>query len=276
VEERGLLSKNQKSLRRQEWEQLAEEDWYDESERYGPMSSFFADEWIVGEPVMVKSGKEATVYRCQAHPRTGYDWLAAKVYRPRQSRSFKRDNVYQEGRTTLVARVDRAIAKRTKFGLEAQFQQWIGVEHATLRVLHGAGADVPKPLAFAESAMLMEYLGDGDGPAPHLHSITFDPEQAHYHFYRLLRNVTLWLYHDRIHGDLSGYNVLYWNDRATVIDFPQAIDPQANPAALELLERDIANIHAVFAGYDVPADPIRIARSLWERYRRDTLRPDPL
>ncbi len=176
----------------------------------------------------------------------------------------------------MAARVDRAIAKRTKFGQEMQFQQWIGMEHATLQLLHGAGADVPKPLAFAESAMLMEYLGDADGPAPHLHSIAFEPQQAQYHFRRLLRSITLWLCHDRIHGDLSGYNVLYWNDRATVIDFPQAIDPQANPAALELLERDIANIHAVFAGYDVAADPARIAHGLWERYRRDTLRPDPL
>ena len=270
------MSTNQKRLRRQEWEQLAEEDWFDESERYGPMASFFADEWIVGEPVMVKSGKEATVYRCQAHPRTGYEWLAAKVYRPRESRSFKRDNAYQQGRTTLVSRVDRAIAKRTKFGQEVQFQHWIGVEHGTLCLLHGAGADVPRSLACAGSAILMEYLGDADGPAPHLHSIEFDPEQARYHFQRLLRNITLWLYHDRIHGDLSGYNVLYWNDRATVIDFPQAIDPQANEAALELLERDIANIYAVFAGYEVVADPSRIARSLWERYRRDTLRPDPL
>ena len=270
------MGTNRNRLRQQGWEQSAEEDWYDEAERYGPLSSFFADEWIVGEPIVVKSGKEATVYRCRAHPRTGHTWLAAKVYRPRESRGFKRDGIYQQGRTTLVARVDRAIAKRTKFGQEMQFQQWIGMEYATLGRLHSAGADVPQPLAFAESAMLMEYIGDADGPAPHLHSITFDREQAQYHFHRLLRNVTLWLCHDRIHGDLSGYNVLYWNGAATVIDFPQSVDPQANEAALELLERDIANLYAVFAGYDVVADPGRIAHSLWARYRRDTLRPEPL
>jgi RIO kinase 1 len=270
------LSTNRKRLHQQVWNALAEEDWYDEAERYGPLAAFFADEWIVGEPIVVKSGKEATVYRCQAHPRTGYDWLAAKIYRPRQSRSFKRDSIYQQGRTTLSSRVDRAIGNRTRFGQETQFQQWIGMEYGTLCLLHGAGADVPRPLASAGSAMLMEYLGDSDGPAPHLHSITFDPGEARYHFERLLRNITLWLYHDRIHGDLSGYNVLYWNDRATVIDFPQAIDPQANPAAFELLERDLTNIHSVFADYGVVADPTRIAQSLWARYLRDTLRPDPL
>ena len=30
--------------------------------------------------------------------------------------------------------------------------------------------------------MLMEYLGDAEGPAPHLHSITFEPDEARYHF----------------------------------------------------------------------------------------------
>ncbi len=166
------MSTNRKRLHQQVWNALAEEDWYDEAERYGPLAAFFADEWIVGEPVVVKSGKEATVYRCQAHPRTGYDWLAAKIYRPRQSRSFKRDSIYQQGRTTLSSRVDRAIGNRTRFGQETQFQQWIGMEYGTLCLLHGAGADVPRPLASAGSAMLMEYVGDSDGPAPHLHSIT--------------------------------------------------------------------------------------------------------
>lgn len=44
---------------------------------------FFERELIVelGEPI--KSGKEATVFRCHAHPRTGHSQLALKVYRPR-------------------------------------------------------------------------------------------------------------------------------------------------------------------------------------------------
>ena len=46
------------------------------------------------KPFNVKSGKEATVYCCQAHPSTGAKLLAAKVYRSRNNRSFKNDVIY--------------------------------------------------------------------------------------------------------------------------------------------------------------------------------------
>ena len=59
----------------------------------GPFRYFYENDLIVGEPIVVKSGKEATVYCCQAHPSVGRLWLAAKVYRPREQRAFKNDAV---------------------------------------------------------------------------------------------------------------------------------------------------------------------------------------
>ena len=47
------------------------------------------------------------------------------------------------------------------------------------------------------------------------------------------------LAHDRIHGDLSAYNVLYWRGAVTLIDFAQAVDPRHNDELYTLLERDI-------------------------------------
>ena len=52
----------------------------------------------------VKSGKEATVYCCQARPSMGADLLAAKVYRPRNNRGFKDDAIYHEGRAIRSAK----------------------------------------------------------------------------------------------------------------------------------------------------------------------------
>ena len=62
---------------------------------------FFERELIVelGEPI--KSGKEATVFLCRAHPRTGHSQLALKVYRPRTHRSFKHDATYRQGTAVL-------------------------------------------------------------------------------------------------------------------------------------------------------------------------------
>ena len=55
-------------------------------------------EWIDDLLYTVKSGKEATVYCCMAHPRSGTDLLAAKVYRPFRTRAMKNDALYREGR----------------------------------------------------------------------------------------------------------------------------------------------------------------------------------
>src|SRR5579872_5090423 len=65
------------------------------------LEHFFTEGLITGVLHVVKSGKEATVYCCQAHPSTGVELLAAKVYRSRNNRGFKNDAIYQEGRRIL-------------------------------------------------------------------------------------------------------------------------------------------------------------------------------
>jgi RIO kinase 1 len=51
------------------------------------------------------------------------------------------------------------------------------------------------------------------------------------------------LYRNVVHGDLSAYNVLVWDDRITVIDLPQAVDVRTNRHARGLLERDVVRIY---------------------------------
>jgi RIO kinase 1 len=65
-------------------------------------------------------------------------------------------------------RLQRAVAKRSKTGIAAIEHSWINHEYNTMQVLYEAGACVPKPLAMDGHGMLMEYLGDEDGPAPKL------------------------------------------------------------------------------------------------------------
>ena len=60
---------------------------------------------------IVKSGKEATIYRCQAHPSTGNEFLVAKVYRPFIHRSFRNDAIYQRGRFIRDERSQRPEAR---------------------------------------------------------------------------------------------------------------------------------------------------------------------
>jgi RIO kinase 1 len=233
--------------------------------------SFFEDELITDVLHVVKSGKEATVYCCQGHPSTGAALLAAKVYRPREVRSFKNDAVYQRGRVIGGGRPDRrvqrAVRNKSRKGREEQFADWVAHEFQTLRRLSAAGADVPRPLACTDSAILIEYVGDRHAPASQLVHVTLAPGEARPLFDRILRNVEIGLVCDRVHGDLSAFNILYWNGAVTVIDFPQSVNPQVNPRAFQLLVRDVENVCDYFAPYGIQADPYRLARQLWSRDR---------
>ena len=235
----------------------------EEPKHTGPLASFFVEELIVGEPVVVKSGKEATVYCCEAHPSVGRRWLAGKVYRPRQQRSFKKDGIYQQGRTTFDARLDRAIASHSKKGLETQFRQWIDFEYATLRKLHAAGADVPQPYGSAESALLIEYFGEIGMSAPQLAFVTLQPHEVRSLYEQMLMNLAIFLDCDRVHGDLSSYNILYWEGRLQIIDLPQAVDPLDNPDAFDLFARDVENVCTYFADYGIRHNPHELAVFLW-------------
>ena len=220
---------------------------------------------------VLKSGKEATVYLARGGAKAEEDLLAIKVYKPSQHRSFKNAAVYNDGRYIGDDRVERAMRKKTGFGHEASQFMWVGREYARLVELHGAGVAVPKPYTTTGAAIVMQYLGDEDGCAPRLRDVALDVETA--------RSVWRWLWYDIemmlgsfvVHGDLSPYNVLWWQDRAWLIDFPQAVDPRKNRSARMLLDRDIANCAKYFQRAGVDIDPQREAIDLWRRYMRAEL-----
>jgi RIO kinase 1 len=224
--------------------------------------------WITDVRYELKSGKEATAYCCTGGPTSGLPLVAAKLYRPLETRGFRNDNVYQAGRVDAWSRRERkAFEGKSRVGLQMRFASWVEHEFRTLELLHAVGTSIPRPVMKTSDVILMEFIGDEVGPAPPLHSVRLERDAAQVHFHRLLDDIAAWLRHDRVHGDLSAYNILYWDERLVTIDFPQAVDPQINPNSLALLERDITNVCAYFRKYGVVADPAAIAGDLWMRYR---------
>jgi len=225
----------------------------------------FFDNGLISEILFeVKSGKEATVYCC----RSADDLLAAKVYRPIETRRFKNDSIYLAGRMHMArnSRARRAALAHSDFGRQVQYATWIDNEWELLHRLHHAGADVPNPLARGERAILMPFLGDGEGAAPLLNDVTLDGETARHVLDRLLRNIELMLDQHVVHGDLSPFNILFHEQRAVIIDLPQAIDPRLNPAALQLLSRDVEQVCTWAARSGVRCDAAAFTLSLWEQF----------
>jgi len=233
------------------------------------LAPFFEKHLITEVRQTIKSGKEASVYLCEADPSTGVRHLAAKIYRPREGRAFKNDAVYQAGEWIGDRRTRKALAQKSNHGRRFQFGNWVEREFQTLHHLHAFGAIVPKPYARSESALLMQFIGDEEGAALPLNRVTLDREEADAFFGLLLRNIELWLTLDHIHADLSPFNVLYHAGAITVIDFPQAVNADKNPNSYMLLQRDIENVCRYFARYGIDANASAIAGELWGRYMRD-------
>lgn len=238
------------------------------SDHESAIAPFIDEGWIEEILYEVKSGKEATVFCCQGGERSPVPLIAAKVYRPIESRRFKNDGMYAEGRVHMAreGRVRRAVKSKSAFGRQVQYGTWLWQEWDTLNVLHEAGASVPRPLAVGEQAILMPFLGDEDAPAPMLHEIRLARADAARLVDALLSDVELMLDHDCVHGDLSPYNIMYHGGRAVIIDFPQAIDPRLNHSARVLLTRDVEHLCNWARRHDVNRPADRIAGRLWSRF----------
>lgn len=248
---------------------LHEEKWIHES-----LDELYHMGWLEDVLRVVKGGKEASVYQCKGNQTTGEELIAAKIYRPRMFRNLRNDHMYRVGRAHLdgdgVQIIDegslKAIMQKSGFGQSLMHQSWIEYEYQTLLQLHEAGADVPKPFARGHNVILMEYIGGAVLPAPTLNEVDLAPEEVQPLFDRCIHNLELMLAHDRIHGDYSAYNILYWEGALTVIDFPQVVNPKDNPNAYMIFARDVQRICDYFKTQGVQHDARLIAERLWVKH----------
>lgn len=251
------------------------------------LQRFYEEEYITDVIGNVKSGKEASVYVCAAHPSLGTPYVAAKIYRPAMFRALKNDAPYREGRFSsrdegkqaadlMDGRTARAVARRSDFGKQVLLGTWIGHEYAMMKKLFAAGVGIPEPLGHSGNVILMEYLGAAGIAAPPLHYIRLEPEEAQPLFDQLLADVRRMLALDVVHGDFSAFNILYWDGQVKIIDFPQAVDPWFNTNALAMLERDVTRLCQYFARYHVvrpdgqPPDPLALTREMWSSFPRSS------
>lgn len=217
----------------------------------------------------VKGGKEANVYRCVGE----HHLIAAKVYRPRMFRNLRNDKLYREGRGLVDSegravrsrdyRILKAAEQKTSYGEQVQHTSWLMYEYKSRQTLYDAGASVPQPIATSGNAILMTYLGDEKMGAPALNEVRLSQGEAESFFEEILRNINLMLTHSMIHGDLSPYNVLYWDGKITLIDFPQVTNSRTNSRAYFILRRDVQRICEYFEQYGLSHDYVALTDKLW-------------
>lgn len=192
---------------------------------------------------VLRSGKEASVYKVEDQKSNTY---ALKVYKPHENRSFQQQADYILGKHFRERSIKRAVHKKTKLGKKLVQDNWVRREGFLLEKLNEIFANVPQIYEQVENAILIEYLGDENGAAPRLNEVKLTTEQKENFHRKILGNIELFKSIGIVHGDLSEFNILIWNNNIYIIDFPQAIDIKRNPEWEKYLERDIANINKFF------------------------------
>lgn len=219
----------------------------------------FLDELISG----IKTGKEASVFL----GRNSKGLVAVKIYTDLRVRSFKHDEAYRSGRFIGDARIQKAIEQGSQRGLDAHQMLWVQEEFKQMQHLYEHGVRVPKAIAVNGLALVMEFIGDEDGsPAPRVSDLKLEKAEADQAFRQSVQNLKRIVKSGRVHGDYSTFNILWHNEEAVIIDFPQVMEFKNNPNAQAFLERDVRSLCKSFMKQGVIADEIKVLREVRGNY----------
>jgi len=195
----------------------------------------------------ISTGKEGNVFRAVTPKKK---FVAVKIYRTSTS-TFKHISNYILGdpRFKSIRRTRRAIV-----------HAWTKKEFKNLERLHKAGVKAPKPIISVNNVLIMEYIGDAERAAPLLKDVTMkNPKEI---FETLIDYISkMYKKAELVHGDMSAYNVLMYENQPYLIDLGQGVLVE-HPNALEFLKRDINNLVRYFKKFNITADENEIFRNI--------------
>ncbi len=223
----------------------------------------FINRGVINEVVrIIKSGKEAEIYLTVRHKEDRDIYVVGKVHLDKVHRNFKNEHMYRAGWQMVGKANQRAIDRMTKYGQKYIQNRWVMEEWNAMRTLWKAGASVPTPVTLNDNVILMTLIGTHDNPAPKLSEIELTEEGWLDAFNQVMDNVTIMTKNFLVHGDLSPFNILYWEDKVWIIDFPQTVDIEKNTNGTDLLYRDLKNVCDFFARKGVVRDPETLFKEL--------------
>lgn len=203
---------------------------------------------------IIKSGKEASVYL----GKSSAGFVAVKIYTDLRVRSFRKDDIYRQGRFIGDARIEKAIDQGSALGLNAHQILWVQEEFSQMNFLYNSGIPVPKPIARMGLVVIMEFIGSEGEPASRLSDLHLEKDEAEEAFRQSLKILESIVKAGRVHGDFSTFNILWHDEKAVVIDFPQVVGINANSASHEILLRDVNSLCKSFKKYKLEIDANKI------------------
>jgi len=200
------------------------------------LNKYYASGTIEQFVGIISSGKEAHVYFAYGENHTP---IAVKIYKiDPQNTKWMKNYIIGDPRFKKIGPSTQKI-----------IFTWCSKEFKNLRELHRANIPVPLPIKGKNNILLMEFIGDQNGtPAPRLKDIEFttDPIFEMNQTLDLIKN--MYQKAKLVHGDLSEYNILYWDNKQYIIDVSQAVSIFHANAQI-FLQRDIENTLRFYSQY---------------------------
>lgn len=201
----------------------------------------------------ISAGKEATVFFALWHNFP----LALKAYRLHLTPHAKGGKRKKMG------------GKSTGYSKDIM-SYWASREFWLLDRAFRAGIKVPTPARHIDNMFTARFLGSEGYPAPLLKDASI--EYPHRLFEAIVESIFALYRAFIIHGDLSSFNILLFDNDPWIIDFPQAIDfasrmgrHQTLKEGRPILLRDITNIVRFFTKFGITAEPEAICDECMEQ-----------
>ncbi|KAJ8772308.1 hypothetical protein K2173_027485 [Erythroxylum novogranatense] len=194
----------------------------------------------------ISTGKEANVYH--ATKSDGQE-LAIKVYKT-SVLVFKDRDRYVQG------------DYRFRFGYckhnpRKMVKTWAEKEMRNLMRLKVAGIRCPTPLLLRLHVLVMEFIGKAGWAAPRLKDAALSLDKLREGYLEMIIAMrTLYQKCKLVHGDLSEYNILYFEGHLYIIDVSQSVDLD-HPRALDFLREDCVHVSDFFKKNGVAVMTIR-------------------
>lgn len=189
----------------------------------------------------ISMGKEANVFR--GKDSAGFP-VAVKIYK-KDTTLFKDMMPYLDG----DPRFKRIKRKRSHI-----IYTWCQKEFKNLQEFYEIGVPVPKPFAYRDNVLVMEFIGINDIPAPRLKdTVLEDPREM---LNSIIEDIRKLYENGFVHADMSEYNILVKDESEYyIIDVGQGV-PLAHPMAYRWVVRDVVNIVNYFnRRYKLGLDP---------------------
>ncbi|XP_072991108.1 uncharacterized protein [Typha latifolia] len=188
----------------------------------------------------ISTGKEANVYH--ATKSDGQE-LAIKVYKT-SVLVFKDRDRYVQG----DYRFRHGYCKHNP---RKMVKTWAEKEMRNLLRVKASGIRCPMPLLLRLHVLVMEFIGKAGWAAPRLKDAALSEDKLRECYVEIITTMrTLYQKCKLVHGDLSEYNILYFEGHLYIIDVSQSVDLD-HPSALDFLKEDCLHVTDFFKKHGV-------------------------